>query len=1142
MRPMRTIRLSALVLASLLGVALFLTAAADPPSEPYVPRIAPASDEGQKAIKRIRVPKELQIELFAAEPLLANPVAFCIDEKNRFYIAETFRLHDGVTDIRGHMNWLDDDLACRTVDDRVAMYRKYLAKNFDSYLKHHERVRLVEDADGDGKADRSTVFADGFHQAASGIGAGVLARRGNVWFTCIPDLWLLRDSTGKGQATERKLLSHGYGVHVGFLGHDLHGLIFGPDGKIYFSIGDRGLNVKTKERHLFSPDTGAVLRCNPDGSELELVATGLRNPQELAFDQYGNLFTGDNNSDGGDRARWVYVVEGGDSGWRIGYQFLNSPAARGPWNMEKMWHPAWDGQAAYLVPPIANVADGPSGLAYYPGQGLPERYDGHFFLADFRGGAGQSGIRSFAVKPKGASFELVDQHEFIWSVLATDVDFGMDGALYLSDWVDGWNKPNKGRLYKIFDKKQANSPALAEVKKLMAEGIGSLPIEKLTTLLAHKDMRVRQEAQFALAARNGEGVAPLCKVARESKNPLARLHAIWGLGQIARKTTFTPESEATLLALLSDADLHVRAQAARILGEGQRASAYDKLVSLLKDGEPRVRFFAAQSLGKLGRKSATPALLALLRENADRDPYLRHAAVHALATLDERKELLQAGKDENASVRLGALLALRRLQSDEVAHFLHDLDVRVAVEAARAINDVPIEGAQAQLASLLDTRQAAGAAWLQRTLEASKADPNKLTHALLWRVLNANFRQGTAAHANAVAAFATRSEVPAELRLEALRMLGDWSKPSGRDRIVGLWRPLKERSPQIAREAVRTHLAGLFTGSDEIRREGTKLAARLGIKEVGPALIELVRDKKRSAEVRVEALRALDSLKDKQLEAAMQVALTDAQPRLRNEGRRVLARLHPTEVVPQLQKILQEGDPLPGTPTPAQRQQADQIAQQGALALLGTLKDAQSEAILSAWLDKLLARQVPAELQLDLLEAAAARKAPALQAKLTRYDNARSKTDHLAKFREALAGGDAEAGRRLFLNKAEVYCLRCHKIQGQGGEVGPELTGIGAKQTREYLLEALVMPSKQIAKGFDTVVLTNTKGQVFVGVLKSEDAREIKLMTAEGKLVTVPKKEIDDRQVGKSAMPEDLVQKLSRTEIRDLVEFLSQLK
>ena len=131
--------------------------------------------------------------------MLANPVCFAFDEKGRFYVAETFRLHDGVTDIRGHMDWLDDDLACRTVADRVAMCRSTLGDKFKDYDIEHDRVRLLEDTDGDGKADKATVFADGFHHAADGIGAGVLARKGNVWYTCIPDLWLLADTEGDRQ-------------------------------------------------------------------------------------------------------------------------------------------------------------------------------------------------------------------------------------------------------------------------------------------------------------------------------------------------------------------------------------------------------------------------------------------------------------------------------------------------------------------------------------------------------------------------------------------------------------------------------------------------------------------------------------------------------------------------------------------------------------------------------------------------------------------------------------------------------------------------------------------------------------------------------------------------------------------------------
>ncbi len=167
---------------------------------PYSPPVAPASDQAKRAIRSFRVPSGLNVELFAAEPLLANPVAFCIDEKGIFYVAETFRLHAGVTDTREHMNWLDADLACRTVADRVAMYKKFLGKGFAAYNLQHDRVRRIVDRDGDGRADLATVFADGFNDPAAGIGAGVLARKDDVWFACIPWLWKLRDTNGDGRA------------------------------------------------------------------------------------------------------------------------------------------------------------------------------------------------------------------------------------------------------------------------------------------------------------------------------------------------------------------------------------------------------------------------------------------------------------------------------------------------------------------------------------------------------------------------------------------------------------------------------------------------------------------------------------------------------------------------------------------------------------------------------------------------------------------------------------------------------------------------------------------------------------------------------------------------------------------------------
>lgn len=1099
---MRRLFLFAALVAAVLSLTLpTVPQAAD---ELYNPKISAASSDPEVAMKRIRVPKGMQIDIWAAEPMLANPVCLAIDEKNRIYVAETFRLHAGVTDIRGHMDWLDDDLASRSVADRLKVLQKYVGKQLPSYEKEHDRIRLLEDTTGQGKADRSTVFADGFHNAVDGIGAGLLARRGRVWFTCIPDLWQLEDTQGKGKADQRKKLSSGYGLHVGYLGHDLHGLRMGPDGKLYFSIGDRGLNVQTPDgRAVSAPDTGAVLRCNPDGSELEVFATGLRNPQELAFDAYGNLFTGDNNADHGDAARLVYVVEGGDSGWRIGYQFLSIPTALGPWNAEKLWHMPWDGQAAYIVPPVAHVASGPSGFCCYPGIGLPERYQDHFFLADFRGGSAGSGIRSFGVRPKGASFEMFDQHEFVWNVLATDVDFGTDGSLFIADWTEGWGKPNKGRIWKVWDADKLKDPAAQSAKKLMAEGFIQRPVGELVKLLEHADMRVRQEAQFAIAELGEPGIAPLAGIARESKNQFARLHALWGLAQIGRQH---PAARAPLAEFLDDPDREVRSQAARLAGDVKLTAAFDKLVILLKDPEPRVRFFAALSLGKLGKPEAAASILDLLRKEGDKDPYLRHAVVMTLLRLNPQEVLRSAASDESPAVRMAVLLVYRRLHDAAIAAFLNDRDPRLVLEAARAINDAPIPEALPGLAKLIDG--------------------SGLPEPLLYRVLNANFRLGKPENATALAAFAARKDAPEALRIEALRQLGEWAKPSGRDRVVGLWRPLEPRQDTVVADALRPALGGIFSGPDKLRQEAVKLVAKHGIKDIGPTLLAMVEDRKLPAAVRAETIQALASLKDERLPEAVKLAQADPEPLLRVAGLRVQAGLAPAEALAGLTAALEKDNP---------------IEPQGALAILGTLKG-EGDQLLVQWLDRLLAGKVRVEVQLDLLEAAARRGTPVLKEKLAAYEAARPKSDHLAKYREAMSGGDAENGRRLFLFKTELSCVRCHKVRGEGGDVGPDLTGIAGKQQREYLLESIVDPNKQIAKGYETAVLLLKSGKVETGIVKSEDGKEVKLMNAEGKLVAVPKDQIDERQTGKSAMPEDLVTKMTKRELRDLVEFLAGLK
>ncbi len=1099
----------------------------DNPVEPDEdrPTVAPASDEGRQAIARFRVPEGLKVELFAAEPLLANPVVFDIDDQGRFYVVETFRHSDGVTDTRNHMNWLDADLASRSVEDRVAMYKEYLKpEEFAHFSEEQDRIRLVEDRDGDGQADHATVFADGFHDPATGLAAGVLARGQDVYFACIPDLWLIRDENGDGRADFRKSLHHGYGVHVGFLGHDLHALTPGPDGKLYFSIGDRGFNVTTFDgQKLAVRDTGSVLRCNWDGTGLEVVATGLRNPQELAFDEFGNLFTVDNNSDSGDRARLVWIVEGGDSGWRIGFQFIQKPNSRGPWNAEKMWHPRNDDQPAFLVPPIANLSDGPSGLAYNPGTALRESDRGRFFLADFRGASGTSGVRSFAVKPEGASFTMTDQNQFLWGLEATDVAFGPDGALYVSDWVEGWNKTGKGRIYKLFHPQEAGDAQRSEVRKLLADGMDRRPVGELTGLLGHADQRVRREAQYALAARGtDEAQQTLIRTAKQGAERLARIHALWGLSQL-KNVPFRDLYEA-VSPLLRDPDAEIRVQALRALtwgapagsdqvgsspkvDQGSAANVPTSLIPLLSDESPRVRFFAALAIAKLPQAVALEPVLAMICANADADAYLRHAGVLALSRFPDA--ILSAHADDtSAAVRLAILLAFRRHESPEVARFLNDAEARIVTEAARAIHDVPIDGAMSRLAA--------------REVDAASPLP------LLRRVVNANLRVGDAASALRLAALAGDPEMPEPIRVEALDALAQWTKPTGRDRVTGLWRPLPERPEGPAAVALASVIALILKEApDRVRRAGVEAVSRLSIKPSAEQMAALVADADRAAETRVAALRALETLGDDRLGAIVDQALNDPDPRLRSAALSILARLDPARAIEALAGVLDDGSTG---------------EKQAAFATLATLNAPEADALLARWLERLGAGKVATEIRLDLLEAASGRSSEEVRRKLAKYDSRRPEGDPVAANLEALRGGDAERGERIFREKAEVSCLRCHKIRGQGGEVGPELTGIGDMKPREYLLESIVAPNKQIAQGYETQVIATEDGRILAGIVKTDAGDSLTLMTAEGRLVTVPKSEIDEQRRGDSAMPQDLMQHLSRMELRDLIEFLDSLK
>ncbi len=1124
-----------------------------------------SKDAAERNFQKAKLPEGFSGDIWASEPLLANPVAFCFDGRGRMFVAETHRYRTSVLDIRHYYWMIEDDLASRNQTDWMASIKKNFPKDWQQLEKESELVRLVEDSNGDGKADKSSVYADGFSSALDGIASGVLWHNDALYFANIPALWKL---TGADKAEKKEELHRGYGVRFSYTGHDFHGLIAGPDGRLYFSIGDRGASIKTKEgTSIEVPDEGAVFRCEPDGSRLELVMRGLRNPQELAFDDYGNLFTGDNDSDQGDRERWVLVTEGADAGWRVGYQHHPLGKEFNPWLAEKMWEPRdpKKNQPAYILSPIANLPDGPSGLVHYPGTGLPAEYKGSFFLAGYKGSTAKSQINTFKTEPDGAGFKLVGLKTFMDNVQATDVDFGPDSRIYVSAWDEGWERSDQGRIYRLSHDaaRVAQAAQIAEVQKILGEGFKQRTPEELVKLLAHGDQRVRLGAQWELATRKDTEtlLTEVAKVGSDGpRKDLSRLHGVWGLGQIARAAYLAggdglkkPDNGVSAMnsiaELLSDSDANVRTAAARTLGESGWNSIRFKragglLGGALQRGEKNTAVLAAMlaSYSKFGNRGSEFALAAL-RGDSGSDQYLQHAAVMALSRSGSPMELMRAVTDSNRNVRLAALLAAsmkasKAEQAAKTAESSGDADAAFRAgmeagfferaieesltltdmvrEAAIAINDRPIPDAMPALAKRLIIKQPEGGnAPVQIAPNPTNDEP------FLIRALNANFRVGGTDGANSLAIYAARAENEG-IRVIALKMLANWAKPPQRDYITGNFRPMAERPATDAAFQLNLVAAGLLgEKSEKILIATCEAISANDVKTASPHVLALLRDEKAAQKARLAALETLAKLATPEFETGLLIAGADANTALKTAASKLMGKRTPDLAAQQL---------IAAWAT------ADAAQKQDIASALGETKSAKSGEFLAKVIAGL--KHEPAEARLEILEAAA--KHDNAKAALANYEKALP--NPFAKYDVALVGGDKAAGEVLFKEHPVAACLRCHKVNNSGGDAGPDMSDFAVKHDRAYILESIVNVNAKIAPNFQMVILTMKDGNVKAGTLKSEADGVLTITNPGMPPEQVKAADIAKRDNAPSGMIPNLGDLLTKRELRDIVEYVSTLK
>ena len=827
--------------------------------------------------------EDFSLSLWASDALVADPIALFIDNQGRAYYSRTNRQKNSEFDIRGHRDWMTRSMALRTVEDRRAFLHAELSperSEQNQWLKdvngdgsrdwrdlaiEKEHVYKIEDTDGDGFADTGLRIVDDFHDEVTDVAGAIMAHNDDFFVGVGPDMWRMRDTNNDGVMDEKTSISHGYAIHIGFSGHGMSGLTMGPDGRVYWGIGDIGFHGTDQTGKLWDySNQGVIARANPDGSDFEIFAAGLRNTHEFVFDAYGNIISVDNDGDhAGESERLVYIVNGSDSGWRTNWQFgkYTDPDNNGykVWMDEQLFKPRHEGQAAYITAPIANYHAGPTGMVYNPGTALNDAWNNYFFVSEFRGSPTNSHIYGFQLAPDGASFKLDHDKIVVGGLLITGIEFGPDGALYAADWINGWGTNNKGRIWKLDVGEDQDTALRTSVKTLLGASFAGRPASEMAELLSHSDLRVRQKAQFELADRGDLETFQQTLAGQSSQ--FARIHSIYGIGQITRH--HNEEAATALMPLLTDTDPEIRAQAAKQLGDLRYEAATAQLMPLLKDGYPRAQFFAAEALGRIGAPSATKPLIAMLNANDDEDAYLRHAGSLALARIGDARALIGLSDHPSRAVRIAAVVALRRMQHEGVGYFLKDADEYIVAEAARAINDDhSIEGALPALAQVLET-------------------PGFTSEPLLRRAINANLRLGTATHAARVAAYASRPDAPPAMRAEALAALGVWSKPSVMDRVDGRYRGPIERDPAIAAAAFEAVAADVL-GADvaEVKIAATETIQRLDYKQSDSALRNLLSTDPASS-VRVAALQALHKTGVDDITALANQALKDTASTVR---------------------------------------------------------------------------------------------------------------------------------------------------------------------------------------------------------------------------------------------------------------------
>ncbi len=971
--------------------------------------------------------------------------------------------------------------------------RLYVAESSGENLDQNQlaatnpgRIRRLVDLDGDGRFDRATDFATNLTMPM-----GVQWCNGGLYVAAPPDILRLDDHDGDGVAEDRTIIVTGF-IYNGN-GADNHGPFLGPDGWLYFTHGRHGYKITTKEGTVLEGLASRVFRCQPDGTRLERVCGGgMDNPVEVAFLRSGEMFgtmTFFTDPKNGMRDSLMHWVEGGV--YPKIHPCLQEFERTGP-----------------LLPALREwPAVAPSGLMVARG-GIFQDDATHLLTAQFN----TRRVQHHPITRRGAGF-VAEDHDLLTTddpdFHPTDILEDADGSLLVVN-TGGWflrgcprskiAKPDiHGAIYRI--QRQA-MPRPNDPRGLALDWTNPT-INDLMDRLADPRFVVRDRAVEALVRKGDEAVEPLAKAIKTTTTAIEpRIQALWVLGRIGSEPT-----HALIRQALDDPSPEVRIAACRIVGLAGDRDAAARLATMLSNDEPPVRRQAATALGQIQTLpvKSVPAIIDGLRASAaDSDPFLEHALIRALIDFDAPALTRLHLTDASPAVRRGVLIALDQMPSGKLA--------------------------LSEVLPLLDTSDATLRA---ATLSVIEHHPDwapemigHLERGLREPVLNA---ETEAALRGIFLAFESQPSVQTMLA----RALGDpKTSPAHRLLLLDVFRrsrltPLPDSWVSALKPLVESK------DTDVVRAALAAIRAQR-IDAFDDPLAVMARDPSRPVEIRLAALGViaprLDPLPGDLFDVLVERLRNDEPPVVRLSAAETLgaSSLSPTEAL-RLTALLAEPDPLvtPSLLRAFRRPLGPTVGR----ALVEALSRRADSAGLSGTALADLLKNYPDEVSREAR--------PLLDRLVPDAADAKAKLEALAPLAQ---GGHPDRGRAVFFGN-RASCYGCHRVGPEGGNIGPDLTTIGAVRSGRDLLEAIVYPSATFAQGFDPFVVATSDGRILNGVIAQRDGNSIVLRTTDRAEIHLRPEEVDEiRPSPTSIMPQGLDTTLSRDELRDLLAFLQGLK